>query len=74
MDTTQHTQLKQARFIFWINLAMALFSFSVFMRSFDSGKQWKIICSGAGFAIFLALVILLFVRMMKLQKAKNSKV
>jgi glucan phosphoethanolaminetransferase (alkaline phosphatase superfamily) len=69
MQTSDVQQkLKQAKFIFWINLAMALFAFSIFIKSFDSHQSWKIVCSGAGFSIFLGLTTLLFVQMRKLQK------
>ena len=65
-------KLKQARFIFWTNMAMTLFAFSIFIKSFDSHQLWKIVCSGAGFFIFLCLTTLLFVQMMKLRKETKN--
>lgn len=69
---TEVPKIKQAQFIFWMNLAMATFAMSVFIKSIDSGMTWKIVCSGAGFAVFLVLTILLLVRMLKLQKEARA--
>jgi hypothetical protein len=65
-------KLKQVQFIFWINLAMTVFAFFVFIRSMDSAHLWKIICSGAGFAIFLTLTTLVLIRMLRLQKERRD--
>ena len=70
--TDQHQKLKQVQFIFWMNLAMTVFAFSVFMKSLDSTHLWKIICSGAGFAILLTLTTLVFIRMLRLQKENRN--
>ncbi|MDB5141421.1 MAG: hypothetical protein JWQ66_134 [Mucilaginibacter sp.] len=69
MEIIGRTQkLKQVQFIFWLNLAMTVFAFSVFIKSMHSTQLWKIICSGAGFAIFLTLTSLVLIRMLRLQK------
>jgi hypothetical protein len=70
--TDQRQKLKQVQFIFWMNLAMTVFAFSVFMKSLDSTHLWKIICSGAGFAILLTLTTLVFIRMLRLQKENRN--
>jgi hypothetical protein len=70
--TGPHQKLKQVQFIFWINLAMTVFAFSVFIKSLDSTHLWKIICSGAGFAIFLTLTTLVLIQMLLLQKEMKS--
>jgi hypothetical protein len=70
--TGPQQKLKQVQFIFWMSLAMALFSFSVFMKSFDSHLLWKIICSGVGFAIFWGLATLLLMQMLKLRKKMEN--
>ncbi|MFB9841361.1 hypothetical protein [Mucilaginibacter ginsenosidivorans] len=67
-QTEQKQQLKQVQFIFWLNLALALFSFSIFIKSLNSDISWKMICSGAGFVLLLGLTTALFFRMMKLRK------
>ncbi|HTI60480.1 hypothetical protein [Mucilaginibacter sp.] len=70
MEQTAQTQrLKQVQFIFWLNLALALFSFSIFVKSLGSNIPWKMICSGTGFVLLLGLTTALFARMMKLRKA-----
>jgi len=66
IDSAQ--QLKQVQFIFWLNLALALFAFSIFIKSLDSNIHWKMICSGAGFVLLLGLTTALFVRMIKLKR------
>jgi hypothetical protein len=73
MEVTDSPQkLKQVQFIFWLNLAMTVFAFSVFIKSMDSSHLWKIICSGAGFAIFLTLTTLVLIRMFRLQKGMKG--
>lgn len=69
--TNQHQKVKQVQFIFWMNLAMTIFAFSVFMRSLDNIHLWKTVCSGAGFTIFLTLTTLVFIKMRRLQKASR---
>jgi hypothetical protein len=69
--TDPHQKQKQVQFIFWINLSMTVFAFSVFMKSMDSNHLWKAICSGAGFVIFLTLTTLLLIRMLRLKKEKQ---
>jgi glucan phosphoethanolaminetransferase (alkaline phosphatase superfamily) len=73
MEITDALQkLKQVQFIFWLNLAMSVFAFSVWIKSMDSPHLWKIICSGAGFAIFLTLTTLVLIRMLRLQKQRRD--
>ena len=67
-QTDQSQQLKQVQFIFWLNLALALFAFSIFIKSLGSNIPWKMICSAAGFVLLLGLTTALFIRMMKLKK------
>jgi len=69
METTElDKKLKQAQFIFWMNLSLTLFAFSIFIKSLNSEITWKIICSGTGFSLILFLTILLFMRILTLKK------
>ncbi|MDP9047724.1 MAG: hypothetical protein M3N14_06270 [Bacteroidota bacterium] len=61
-------QLKQAYFIFWLNLAFAVFALAVFIKSIGGNVQWKILCSGIGFIALLTLTLLLLMRVMQLRK------
>jgi len=61
-------KLRQVQLIFWINLAMAFFALSVFVKCIDSKQTWRIVCSGMGLAIILCLVILLLAQILRLQK------
>jgi len=71
-ETDKAQQLKQAQFIFWLNLALTLFAFSAFVKSMGSNVSWKLACSGTGFVLFLGLTTILFVRMMRLRKASKN--
>lgn len=71
-QTDQAQQLKQVQSIFWLNLALALFSFSIFVKSIDNNIPWKMICSGTGFVLLLGLTTALFFRMMKLRKTMKN--
>ncbi|MGZ3754346.1 MAG: hypothetical protein ACXVAY_00195 [Mucilaginibacter sp.] len=67
----QQRQYKQVQFIFWMNLAMTLFAFTAFMKSFDSKQTWRVVCSGAGFALLLLLTIAILLRLLRMKKEKN---
>ena len=61
-------KLKQARVILTLNLLSMVFFLTTFLKALDSHVLWKIICSGAGLVIFIALCTALFLRLRKLNK------
>jgi Kef-type K+ transport system membrane component KefB len=67
-EQTGEQKLKQARSILLLNLLMMAFGLTAFLKALDSHVLWKIICSGAGVAIFVTLCTALFLRLRKLKK------
>jgi len=60
--------LKKIKITFWINLIITVVSMIIFIKTVDSMILWKIIASGIGCLCFLALTVLVFIQLMKIQK------
>jgi len=67
-EQTDEQKLKQAISILLLNLSMMVFCLTAFLKALDSHVMWRILCSGAGLAIFAALCTTLFLRLQKLNK------
>ena len=69
---TDEQRFKQAKTILLVNLSMMTFCLAAFLKALDSNVLWRIMCSGAGLAVFVALCTALFLRVRMLSKAQKG--
>jgi hypothetical protein len=62
-------QIKQIRLSLFINFAMTVYAVCTLVKALQTGVVWRIVCSGVGSVFFLAVFILLILRLIKLRKA-----
>jgi hypothetical protein len=62
-------QIKQIRLSLFINFAMTVYAVCTLIAALKAGVVWRIICSGVGSVFFLAVFIMLTLRLIKLRKA-----
>jgi|GEM_PF-1013227 hypothetical protein len=65
-------KLKKSRIAFWLNLLICAISLIVMISSFDSNEYWRIVASVVGFIGFLTLTLLVFRRMINLEKEQKK--
>jgi hypothetical protein len=70
MESTPSTdQAKQLRLSIFINLAMAIYAICTFIKALQTHVAWRIIISGVGSVFFVAMLVILVLRLVKLRKA-----
>jgi hypothetical protein len=70
MDATPSTgQIKQIRLSLFINAAMAIYAICTLVAALKAGVAWHIVCSGVGSVFFVAIIVMLILRLIKLRKA-----
>ncbi|MBC7400763.1 MAG: hypothetical protein H7289_12555 [Mucilaginibacter sp.] len=62
-------QIKQIRLSLFINAAMAVYAICTFVAALKAGVAWRIVCSGVGSVFFVAIIVMLVLRLIKLRKA-----
>lgn len=67
-----YDEVQETKTAFVITLLIAIYCFSVILKSIAVHKEWKVVCCSAGFAVVSAIAILLFVRLFKLNKAAKE--
>ncbi len=60
------TEIKRVKLVLFINLPLCVWALTAFIKSFDQGVTWKIVCAGVAFSLFLVVNVLLFLRLRKL--------
>jgi len=69
MNTLDKTEkLRRTRIAFWINLPICAISMILVFKCINSQILWKIVASSIGFLGFLSLTLLLFRKIIRLQK------
>jgi hypothetical protein len=67
-----YDHIQEVKTAFVISLFVAIYCFSVIMKSIAVHMEWKEICSGIGFSIVTIVDTWLFIRLVKLQKALKN--
>jgi bacteriorhodopsin len=62
-------QGKQITLSLFINLAMTIYAVCTLIKALQTGVVWRIVCSGVGSVFFLAVFIMLILKLVKLRKA-----
>lgn len=62
-------QLKQVRLSIFINAAMAVFAVSTLLNAIQTHVFWRIFCSAVGSVFFVAILVMLVQKLIKLRKA-----
>jgi hypothetical protein len=73
METDElYDDIQEAKTAFVITLLIAVYCFSVIIKSIAVHLEWKVICSCIGFLIVTLVGVWLFIRLIKLQRAFKS--
>ena len=64
--------VKKAAVIFWFNLCLSALAFVVLIKSIAGNNELKIIAATIGFTMLISLTTLVFIRLLKLQKAAKG--
>lgn len=48
---------------------MAVYAICTFVAALKAGVAWRIVCSGVGSVFFVAIIVMLVLRLIKLRKA-----
>ncbi|MDB5023910.1 MAG: hypothetical protein JWP78_1665 [Mucilaginibacter sp.] len=67
-----YDHIQEIKTAFIITLLIAVYCFSVIMKSIAVHLKWKEICSGIGFSIVALVDIWLLIRLVKLVKASKD--
>ena len=67
-----YDDIQEAKTAFVITVLIAVYCFSIIMRSFAVHLEWKVICSSIGFIIVTLVGVWLFIRLIKLHRASKS--
>jgi len=68
-----YDHIQEIKTAFVITLLIAVYCFSVIMKSMAAHIEWKTICSVIGFLIVAVADLWLFIKLVRIQKAsKNS--
>jgi len=71
-STANNNELKRVRMVFFINLAVSIIYLLIVFRSINTEVTWRIICSAIGFTGIFAVTVMVFLRLMQLQKAAKN--
>ncbi|TSJ38847.1 hypothetical protein FO440_20300 [Mucilaginibacter corticis] len=66
---TPTDQLKQVKTSIFINLAMSVYAVCTLLRALQTHVFWRILSSAVGSVFFVAMVVILVQKMIKLRKA-----
>jgi multidrug transporter EmrE-like cation transporter len=67
-----YDDIQEAKTAFVITFLIAVYCFSIIMRSIAVHLEWKVIYSSIGFLIVTLAGVWLFIRLIKLQRAFKS--
>ena len=67
-----YDDIQEAKTAFVITLLVAVYCFSVIMKSIAVHLEWKVICSGIGFLIVTLIGVWLFIRLVRLHKVSKN--
>ena len=67
-----YDDIQEAKTAFVITFLIAVYCFSIIMRSIAVHLEWKVICSSIGFLIVAIVEVWLFIRLIKLHRAFKS--
>jgi hypothetical protein len=67
-----YDDIQETKTAFVITLLVAVYCFSIIIRSIAVHLEWKVICSSIGFLIVTLVGVWLFVRLIKLHRAFKS--
>ncbi len=67
-----YDDIQETKTAFVITLLVAVYCFSIIIRSIAVHLEWKVICSSTGFLIVTLVGVWLFVRLIKLHRAFKS--
>ncbi|WP_295651717.1 hypothetical protein [uncultured Mucilaginibacter sp.] len=69
MEITSTTDLiRRVRVALWLNLLICIWALTVFIKALNGNTMWRTVSSGIGFVGFLAVCVLLVLRLKKLQR------
>jgi hypothetical protein len=73
METDQlYEEIQETKTAFVITLLVAIYCFSIIMRSIAVHKEWKVICSSIGFTIVSGITVFLFTRLLQLKRSDKK--
>lgn len=67
-----YDDIQEAKTAFVITFLIAVYCFSIIMRSIAVHLEWKVICSSIGFIIVTLVGVWLFIRLIRLHRAFKS--
>ena len=67
-----YDDIQESKTAFVIALLVAIYCFSVILKSRAAHVQWKVICSYSGFLVVSVIAIRLLVRLIKLGKQSKE--
>ena len=67
-----YDDIQEAKTAFVITLLVAVYCFSVIMKSIAVHLEWKVICSSIGFLIVTLVGTWLFIRLVRLHKVSKN--
>jgi uncharacterized membrane protein len=67
-----YDDIQEAKIAFVITFLIAVYCFSIVMRSIAVHLEWKVICSSIGLIIVTLVEVWLLIRLIKLQRASKN--
>ncbi|WP_426670622.1 hypothetical protein ACPPVU_05140 [Mucilaginibacter sp. McL0603] len=67
-----YDDIQEAKTAFVTTLLVAVYCFSVIMKSIAVHLEWKVICSSIGFLIVTLIGVWLFIRLVRLYKVSKN--